>query len=184
VQFVARVLIFFPDRIEIRGDSRQCPIVLLQVPHQELIALMTGERSSGEVVRATSRMIAWDLGASSPHGEQLPRMLTDVTLRRGNRTLIIDAKYYSQTLQHSQSGKATVHSNHLYKILSYVTNEDRNHDGSVSGLLLYAKTDALAQPSLDVKIQGNRIGAQTLDLGQPWETVAAQLEGICLWIDG
>jgi 5-methylcytosine-specific restriction enzyme subunit McrC len=59
-----------------------------------------------------------------------------------------------------------------------VKNEDTRRDGSVSGLLLYARTDALEQPDLDVVIQGNRIGARTLDLNRPWEYVSAQLEDI------
>ncbi len=126
--------------------------------------------------------IAWDLNQPSPFSGQLPEMHTDVTLRGGGRTLIIDAKYYGQTMQIGQWGKATIHSGNLYQILTYVKNEDRARDGSVSGLLLYARTDAEAQPELDVVIQGNRIGARTLDLNQPWEKIAAQLEDACSWL--
>lgn len=105
-------------------------------------------------------------------------MRTDVTLRRGEHTLIIDAKYYSQSMQTGPWGKATVHSANLYQVLAYVKNEDTRRDGSVSGLLLYARTDAAEQPDLDVVVQSNRIGARTLDLNQPWEHLSAHLEGI------
>lgn len=44
--------------------------------------------------------------------------------------------------------------------------KDARRDGSVSGLLLYARTDAVEQPDVDVVIQGNRIGARTLDLNR------------------
>ncbi len=127
--------------------------------------------------------VAWDLDPRSVLPRQLPEMRTDVVLRRDARTLIIDAKYYAQPLQVGQWGKATVHSGNLYQILSYVKNEDRDRDGSVSGLLLYAHTDADAQPELDVVVQGNRIGAQSLDLNQPWQTIAARLEDICRWLE-
>ena len=68
-------------------------------------------------------------------------------------------------------------------MLAYVKNEDTAHDGGVAGLLLYAQTDADAQPDLDVVIQGNRIGAQTLDLNQPWASIAARLEAVLDWLD-
>jgi 5-methylcytosine-specific restriction enzyme subunit McrC len=130
-----------------------------------------------------AKNIDWDVDEPSLFSEQLPQMTTDITLRRGGQTLIIDAKYYGQTLQERYAGKQTINSGNLYQILTYVKNEDRSPYGSVSGLLLYAHTDAEAQPDLDVVIQGNRIGAQTLDLNQPWETIAARLEKVLAWLE-
>lgn len=123
--------------------------------------------------------VAWDYDTSAAEAvglEQLPTMRTDVTLRRGIRTLIIDAKYYARSLQVSEWGKESVHSANLYQLLTYVKNADVARDGSVSGLLLYARTEAPAQPDLDVRIQGNRIRAHTLDLNQPWGRIRDQLE--------
>lgn len=127
--------------------------------------------------------IRWDLDQPSLHSAQLPAMRTDVTLRSGGRTLIIDAKYYGRTLQTGWTGKQTIHSGHLYQILTYVKNEDIGRDGSIAGLVLYAQTDAKAQPDLDVVIQGNRIGAKTLDLNRPWDSVVAHLESLLVWLD-
>ncbi|MEW1805494.1 5-methylcytosine-specific restriction endonuclease system specificity protein McrC [Pseudarthrobacter sp. NPDC080039] len=127
--------------------------------------------------------VDWDLDEPRGQSLQLPLMRTDVTLRNRGRTLIIDAKYYSHSMQTGAWGKATVHSTNLYQVFSYVKNEDTRRDGSVSGLLLYARTDAVEQPDLDVVIQGNRIGARTLDLNRPWEYVSAQLEDIVGWIE-
>lgn len=130
--------------------------------------------------RASS--IAWDYDDADAFGvEQLPAMRTDVTLRWGPRTLIIDAKYYNQSMQVGRWGKATVHSANLYQLLTYVKNEDTGRTGSVSGLLLYAGTEAPSQPDLEVIIQGNRISAQTLDLNQPWKHLTTQLEEIVRW---
>ncbi|WP_062379229.1 5-methylcytosine-specific restriction endonuclease system specificity protein McrC [Demequina pelophila] len=128
--------------------------------------------------------VRWDIDQPTTKHGQLPMMRTDVTLRRGSQTLIIDAKYYSSSLQSGAWGKSTVHSAHLYQILAYVKNEDVRRDGSVSGLLLYARTDAPAQPDLDVAIQGNRIGARSLDLDRPWQEIAAQLEDVVSWLEG
>lgn len=122
-----------------------------------------------------ARTVAWDLDELSSPSGQLPQMRTDVTLRHGDRTLIIDAKYYSQSMQTGAWGKSTIHSGNLYQVLAYVKNEDTRRDGSVSGLLLYARTGAAEQPAVDVVVQGNRIAARTLDLNQPWEQLRAQL---------
>lgn len=128
--------------------------------------------------------VAWDIDRDNSLGfEQLPAMYTDVTLRKGARTLIIDAKYYSQSMQVSHWGKTTVRSAHLYQILTYVKNKDVNQDGSVSGLLLYARTEAAQLPDLDVSIQGNRIGAKTLDLNQPWSHLIKRLEALVGWLE-
>lgn len=128
--------------------------------------------------------VAWDYDDERALGaEQLPAMYTDVTLRNGQHTLIIDAKFYSQTMQAGRWNKATVRSPHLYQILSYVKNADVDRDGSVSGLVLYARTDAVQQPDLDITVQGNRIGAQTLDLNRPWEHLASQLERLLTWLE-
>lgn len=128
--------------------------------------------------------VDWDYDAASALGaEQLPSMFTDVTLRNGRRSLIIDAKYYGESMQVSRWGKETVYSGHLYQVLAYTKNADVHLDGSVSGLLLYARTKAPQQPDLDVVIQGNRIGARSLDLNSPWEKLRAQLEDALAWLE-
>lgn len=127
--------------------------------------------------------ICWDHDPNTGLGfEQLPRMLTDVTLRSSHRTLIIDAKYYGKSMQSSMFGKETIRSSHLYQILAYTKNFDVNRDGSVSGLLLYARTDAARQPDLDAVIQGNRIGARTLDLNRPWVHLRTELDELVIWL--
>lgn len=131
-----------------------------------------------------ARVVAWDLDEPIDISSQMPQMRTDVMLRNGGRTLIIDAKYYSQSMQTGAWGKATIHSANLYQIMAYVKNEDTARDGSVSGLLLYARTVEGGQPDVDVVVQGNRIGARTLDLNQPWDHLRSQLEAIVGWCQG
>ncbi len=130
-----------------------------------------------------ARHVAWDYDPVTAVGaDQLPAMRTDVTLTSGTRTLIIDAKYYSQPLTSGAYGKLTVHSANLYQMLSYIKNADVSNDGTVSGLLLYARTDAPAQPNVDVVIQGNRLGARTLDLAAPWPDLRHELEAQLAWL--
>ena len=126
-------------------------------------------------VTANASQIEWQLddGGSS----LLPAMQTDVMLTREEKTLIIDAKYYSHATQ-VQYEKHTLHSGNIYQIFTYVKNQDVGNTGNVAGLLLYAKTDEEITPDMDVILSGNRIGAKTLDLNCDFTTISDQLKTI------
>lgn len=131
-----------------------------------------------------ARQVQWAYDARQSSGTgQLPVMQTDVTLTNGNAELIIDAKYYGRSLQSGRGEKLTVHSHNLYQIATYVWNADVQRDGSVSGLLLYARTIHDEQPNVDIVIHGNRIGVQTLDLNLPWEELRTRLEHLLRWLE-
>lgn len=108
----------------------------------------------------------------------LPKMQTDITLQKGNKTLIIDAKYYGKSMAQSYS-KETLRSAHLYQIFAYVKNMDTTNTGNVSGLLLYAKTvDEVFPEGEPFVIGGNRIGTKTLDLNNSFDLISTQLESV------
>lgn len=126
----------------------------------------------------SSPHISWDLSGEVQGQEQLPLMRSDVVLTKGSSVLVIDAKYYRSTMQRSPFGKLTLHSGHLYQLLSYVINLARNKGAEVSGLLLYAKTNEDTVADFAASISGHRIAAKTLDLDAPWERVQEQLDGV------
>ena len=108
----------------------------------------------------------------------LPKMKTDIVLEKGDKTLIIDAKYYGKAMIQNYS-KETLRSAHLYQIFAYVKNMDKNNTGNVSGLLLYAKTEEEVFPDGEpFVIGGNSIGAKTLDLNQEFKEISYQLDKI------
>ena len=107
----------------------------------------------------------------------LPIMQTDIFLRMKEKILILDAKYYGQTLQH-QYDKYTLHSGNIYQIFTYVKNQDKGNTGNVAGILLYAKTDEAITPDCMFNMGGNLIGAKTLDLNADFKAIAAQLDRI------
>lgn len=112
--------------------------------------------------------------------EMLPAMKSDIMLSRGGNVLIIDAKYYSHTMQ-QQFDKRSVHSGNLYQIFTYVKNKEAELAGvphEVSGMLLYAKTDEEIQPDGVYHMSGNQISVKTLDLNQPFECIREQLDAI------
>ena len=123
---------------------------------------------------ARSARIDWDMPVVPVN---MPQMKSDVYLTYGGRTLIIDAKFYSRTMS-EYFGKKTYHSHNLYQIYTYVKNEDKDKNGSVSGMLLYAKTDEDVTPDIDNVIGGNGISVKTLDLSQPFTGIRTQLEKV------
>ena len=137
-------------------------------------------------LRASASFIEWALDDEASEG--LPAMRSDITLSACGRVLIIDAKYYTSTMQ-TYYEKKTVKSGNLYQIFAYVKNKqaalERAGDGTeVSGMLLYAATDEDIQPDFAYRMSGNRISATTLDLDRPFEEIRAQLDGIADTLTG
>ena len=126
-------------------------------------------------IKANASKISWQL--DSEDSGLLPEMKSDIMLTYGDKTLIIDAKYYSHTTQ-MQYGKASLHSSNVYQIFSYVKNQDVGNTGNVAGLLLYAKTEEEITPDMDVVISGNKISAKTLDLNCEFSQISEQLKQI------
>ena len=129
-------------------------------------------------ITARAAQIPWQL--DDGFSDMLPMMQSDIMLSRGNRTLIIDAKYYAHNTQ-TQYDVHTLHSGNLYQIFTYVKNKDAEcGDGphEVAGMLLYAKTDAQIQPEHVYHMSGNRISVQTLDLNCDFVAIANQLDRI------
>lgn len=107
----------------------------------------------------------------------LPVMQTDIFLRKDEKILILDAKYYGKTLQ-KQYDKYTLHSGNVFQIFTYVKNQDKNNTGNVAGILLYAKTQEEITPDCIVNMGGNQIGAKTLDLNRDFKWITLQLDKI------
>lgn len=126
----------------------------------------------------SASQILWSLDDGV--GTMLPVMQSDIHLQRGNTVLIIDAKYYSHTTQ-VQFDNHTLHSNNLYQIFTYVKNRSYQfgeEENSVSGMLLYAKTEEEIQPDNVYQMHGSQISVKTLDLNLPFAEIASQMDRI------
>lgn len=126
-------------------------------------------------LHANPDQVQWNL--DDDNDLWLPSMITDITLKKGSTTLIIDAKYYGKQMQ-SNFDVQTFRNANLYQLYTYVKNMDVNHDGSVSGMLLYAKTDEEIQPKNQFLMDGNKLVVNTLDLSNPFNLISTQLEQI------
>jgi 5-methylcytosine-specific restriction enzyme subunit McrC len=121
--------------------------------------------------------IAWDAMDIGGDGTQrLPRMITDITLRSPERTIVIDTKFYKRTLSKSQHGDiAKIHSENLYQIYAYIRNMENREgpDSEAEGILLYPTVDQAVD--LAYEIQGHRIRVKTLNLSQDWPDIRSEL---------
>jgi len=129
-------------------------------------------------IKATASQIPWALDDGI--GTMLPVMQSDIMLTHKDTVLIIDAKYYSYTTQ-VQYDIHTLHSNNLYQIFTYVKNKDTElgeKQHTVSGMLLYARTDETIQPDNIYQMSGNKISVKTLDLNRDFSEIVAQLNTV------
>ena len=136
-------------------------------------------RKKYPLLHANAAQIPWILDPGDSRA-MLPVMQTDITLSLNNKILIIDAKYYSYTLQH-QYDSFSIHSHNLYQIFTYVKNKEAELVGTpheVAGFILYAKTNEAIQPDNSYTMSGNRIQARTLDLNCDFSVIASALDYI------
>ncbi len=104
----------------------------------------------------------------------LPEMRTDIVIENKvkNIQLIIDTKYYAQTLVASNwTDIEKVRTGHLFQILAYVNNSD--FKGNVKGMLLYPTIEK--DINAKFPIGGKSINIKTLNLDSEWKNISDRL---------
>ena len=130
-------------------------------------------------IRAYSPQIAWQV--TDGYRTLLPTMQSDIVLsdKKTGKILIIDAKFYMHNMQMKAPYMTqTLHSVNLYQIFTYVKNWNTAPGETVSGMLLYAKTDDAVQPDGDYQMSGNQISVKTLDMNREFAAIAGELDKI------
>jgi 5-methylcytosine-specific restriction enzyme subunit McrC len=112
----------------------------------------------------------WKMAGEMHHF--LPKMQTDISIRINDRKLIIDAKYYKETLQKYYDSEK-IHSQNLYQIFAYLKNQENE---LAEGILIYPTVQKSL--SLAYTHEGHTIRIETLNLNQDWRGVKADLLGI------
>lgn len=108
----------------------------------------------------------------------LPRMRSDVMISDKQTTLIIDTKFYGSPLT-GRFGTQSLRSGHIYQIQSYVLNYQALHPNRhVSGMLLYAQTEAPIQPVGRFRIHGHDLSVHSINLDRDFAEIAASLDSI------
>ena len=128
----------------------------------------------------TPLSMKWD--ATSDNEEELnllPSMTTDIHLGKGDRRIIVDTKYYKESLQ-EHFGKQSIHSAHLYQLFSYLKNaEPRGPEYlNAEGILLYPAVGE--KLSFKAEIQGHSVRVCSIKLDQPWQMIKSDLLNLLL----
>ena len=111
--------------------------------------------------------------------DRIPVMDADVILESPQRRIILDTKYYKDALARGRgTGTGKLHSANLYQLLAYVRNRQATRpDGPThEGILLYPQVGD--QPlRADIRLEGFRIQARTVNLDQDWRLIHEEMLG-------
>lgn len=123
-----------------------------------------------------AKQIDWNIDEETTDISVLPIMKTDILLTIGERTLIIDTKYYNEVMK-EHFGRDLLRSTHLYQVRTYINEYDSEHKHNVDGMLLYAKTkeDWLENAQITFK-DGYAIYIRTLDLNTNFDGITQRLD--------
>lgn len=117
--------------------------------------------------------LKWDgysvTAAGVPH---LPGMITDITLRSKDRTVVIDAKFYNDALVGGY-GAPKVHSGNLYQMLAYLQHTAKAVATPVDGILIYPLNGTPLR--LHYRLLGFDVQVVTIDLTEPWQAIHDRL---------
>lgn len=125
-----------------------------------------------------AEVISWDVVADEATKARLPRMVSDISIRWPNRYLVIDTKFYSQTMQ-VYYDKETVHSLHIFQLGAYLHHIDSKGPeyANCEGMLLYP-TVTKEIDDINFVDHGHRIMVKTVNLNQPWQQIHDRLLAI------
>ncbi len=118
-------------------------------------------------------------GATEADKALIPVMEADLILESrerllesGKRRIILDTKFYRETL----GGRGKLHSNNLYQLLAYLRNREATMQGEAKpggprhdGILLYPQ---VGEPlRAHIRLEGFEIRARTVDLNRDWREI-------------
>lgn len=115
--------------------------------------------------------INWNLKALDAISDSYrPKMQTDISIKSDTSKMIIEAKYYKETLT-EHFDKEKIHSNNLYQIFAYLKNIEAKDDISkqCTGLLFYPTVDK--EINLNYMMSGHKLMIRTINLNQPWQQI-------------
>ena len=121
--------------------------------------------------------IDWDFDTKPSTPSFLPSMVTDITVRSRNATVVIDTKYYANALS-DYRGRETFRSNNLYQLYAYLRNlECRGGcDAHAAGVLLYPEVGRKLRERMS--LSKHPILVATLDLSEDWRAIHDTLLGL------
>ncbi len=134
------------------------------------------EQSKYNIVKKET--IYWQFKYEERDGFQfVPKMETDITLENNSEKIIIDAKYYRETMVINYD-KEKIKSNNLYQLFSYLLNQEDNtpKTENAKGILLYPTIEK--DYDLQYKYKTHTIEIRTINLNANWKLISNRLKEI------
>jgi len=122
--------------------------------------------------------IMWQFDKTDNDSYQyLPQMETDITLENEEEKIIIDAKYYRETMTVNYENER-IRSANLYQLFSYLINqEDTNFKTqNATGILLYPTIET--DYNINYKYNKHKIQIRTINLNSNWRNISSRLKEI------
>lgn len=122
--------------------------------------------------------IDWKFESVDEKSDQyLPQMHTDITLENINDKVIIDAKYYQETMK-LYYNKEIIKSENLYQLFSYLINQEKDTEKTkrAIGILLYPTIEK--DYDLNFKYREHKIQIRTVNLNTDWINIHTRLLAI------
>ncbi len=129
--------------------------------------------------KINNKIIDWQFSSNDTESlKYLPRMVTDITLENDNEKIIIDAKYYKDTMMVNRSGKEKIESANMYQLFSYLLNQQNQDPKTINatGILLYPTIHE--EYNLEFKYQDHNIQIRTVNLNTNWKHISSRLKQI------
>jgi len=112
----------------------------------------------------------WD--ASGDDLSYLPKMQTDISIEVNNKKIIMDTKFYRNTLSDNYNSEKLI-SNNLYQVFAYINNSKSKYDKKTTGILLYPKVDK--DLDLSYTMSGYPMKVFTVDMNEEWQSIHERL---------
>jgi len=119
--------------------------------------------------------IDWQFESVDDQSDQyLPQMHTDITLENTSDKVIIDAKYYQETMR-LYYNKEIIKSENLYQLFSYLMNQEEGTEKTKNtiGILLYPTIEK--DYDLNFKYREHNIKIRTVNLNTDWRNIHERL---------
>lgn len=109
--------------------------------------------------------------------QYLPGMETDISLENESEKIIIDAKYYRETMT-VRFDKEKIHSSNLYQLFSYLVNQEDESlkTQNATGILLYPTIEK--EYDLHYKYNQHNIYIKTVNLNLNWRDISSRLKQV------
>lgn len=131
------------------------------------------EQNKFHTVKAEN--LSWLLSPKDESSKNyLPLMKTDITLMNDNEKIIIDAKYYKETMS-TYYDVEKIKSNNLYQIFSYLLNQRNGtqRNKTAKGILLYPTVQE--EYNHEYTYENHDVEIKTIDLNTSWKNISERL---------